>query len=79
MAKTANDDAIDFEKSLETLENIVETLEKGELPLENALKQFEQGIKLTRQCQKALSDAEQKVKILLEENGQETLEDYDAE
>lgn len=63
----------DFEKSLQQLEDIVESLETGELTLEQSLKQFEQGIELTRSCQEALSDAEQTVKILTAKN---TLEDF---
>ena len=55
-----------LEKSLEALEAIVEELEDGEIPLEKALKQFEKGIKLSRECQTALEAAEQKVQILLD-------------
>ena len=55
---------IDLEKSLTDLEEIVEELESGDLPLEKAMKKFEEGIKLTRGCQAALKDAEQKVEIL---------------
>jgi len=54
-----------FEKDLEKLEQIVQILEKGELTLEEALKQFEEGIRLARQCEKALSEAERKIEILL--------------
>ncbi|WP_444920062.1 exodeoxyribonuclease VII small subunit [Microbulbifer sp. CnH-101-G] len=58
-----------FEQSLEALEELVERLEAGDLPLEEALADFEQGVKLTRECQKKLASAEQKVKMLMEENG----------
>lgn len=54
-----------LEKSLEELEAIVTRLESGDLPLEQALKEFEHGVKLTRRCQAALQEAEQKVEILL--------------
>ena len=54
-----------LEKSLEELEALVARLEGGDLPLEQALKEFEHGVKLTRQCQAALQEAEQKVEILL--------------
>jgi exodeoxyribonuclease VII small subunit len=54
-----------LEKSLEELEALVLRLEGGDLPLEQALKEFEHGVKLTRQCQTALQEAEQKVEILL--------------
>ena len=54
-----------LEKTLGDLEALVEKLEAGELPLNQALKEFERGIKLTKQCQSALKDAEQKIEILL--------------
>tara|TARA_Y100001970_G_scaffold287409_1_gene412014 strand:+ start:2721 stop:2954 length:234 start_codon:yes stop_codon:yes gene_type:complete len=60
---------INFEKSLEELEGIVEDLESGDLSLENSLKSFEKGIKLARQCQEQLSKAELQVQKLIEENG----------
>jgi exodeoxyribonuclease VII small subunit len=65
---TATDKSHDLgglEKSLEELEALVVRLESGDLPLEQALKEFEHGVKLTRQCQAALTEAEQKVEILL--------------
>lgn len=65
-----------FETSLEELENLVESLEKGDLSLEASLQKFEQGVKLTRVCQQTLNEAEQKVKILIEQNGQTDLKDY---
>jgi exodeoxyribonuclease VII small subunit len=65
-----------FEESLAELEQLVERMEQGQLPLEEALKLFERGIQLTRGCQKALQDAEQKVRILLEENGESTLKPF---
>jgi len=54
-----------LEQTLGELEQLVERLEEGELPLNDALKEFERGIKLTRQCQSVLKDAEQKIEILL--------------
>jgi exodeoxyribonuclease VII small subunit len=65
-----------LEKSLADLEELVEELESGDLPLEKAMKKFEEGIKLTRGCQAALKDAEQKVEILLKSAGGEDLEDF---
>ena len=59
---------INFEKSLKQLEALVEKLEKGELSLEESLKQFEQGVKLTRECRQALQTAEQKISILSQED-----------
>jgi exodeoxyribonuclease VII small subunit len=54
----------DFEAALAELEAIVARLEQGELPLEESLRQFERGVVLTRLCQKALSQAEQKIRVL---------------
>jgi len=65
-----------LEKSLADLEELVEELESGDLPLEKALKKFEEGIKLTRGCQTALKEAEQKVEVLLNSAGGEDLEDF---
>lgn len=61
--------APDFEQSLSELQTLVERLESGELSLEDSLSAFEQGIRLTRDCQGALSQAEQKVQILLRDSG----------
>jgi exodeoxyribonuclease VII small subunit len=66
--------AIDFEKSFSQLETIVESLENTDLALEDALKKFEQGIKLTQNCQKALNKAEQKVQVLMKKNNSLNLE-----
>lgn len=71
MAKQENPS---FEDNLSALEGVVEQLESGELSLDDAMKAFEKGIKLTRQCQESLATAEQKVRVLMEKNGQETLE-----
>jgi exodeoxyribonuclease VII small subunit len=61
---------IDFEASLGRLEQLVEQMEDGELSLEESLKAFELGVKLTRECQQALQEAEQKVQLLTEQNGE---------
>jgi len=66
----------DFEKSLSELESLVASLEKGDLPLEETLKQFERGIELTRNCQQALKSAEQRVEILLANDETEKSEPY---
>ncbi len=66
----------DFEKSLSELESLVASLEKGDLPLEETLKQFERGIELTRNCQRALKSAEQRVEILLANDETEKSEPY---
>ena len=68
-----------LEKSLAELEELVEELESGDLPLEKAMKKFEEGIKLTRGCQTALKEAEQKVEILLKSAGGEDLQDFEVE
>ena len=70
---------VDLEKSLAQLEDLVEELESGDLSLEKAMKKFEEGIKLTRGCQTALKEAEQKVEILLKSAGGESLEDFEAD
>jgi exodeoxyribonuclease VII small subunit len=66
---------IDLEKALSELEDIVSQLEGGEMPLEKSLKQFERGVKLSRECQAALKDAEQKVQILIDRE----LKDFDPD
>ena len=68
-----------FEKALEELESLVASMEAGDLSLENALQQFERGIQLTRQCQLALREAEQKVEILTEKAGQVETADFDPD
>ncbi|MGD8498305.1 MAG: exodeoxyribonuclease VII small subunit [Chromatiales bacterium] len=73
--KTTNE-PVDFEQALRDLEALVERLEAGDLTLEQSLNEFERGVALTRRCQQALSDAEQRVKILTEQ-GQEL--DFDLE
>ncbi len=72
----------DFEKSLQQLEKIVANMESGELGLEESLTQFEQGIKLAKNCQDTLANAELRVEQLIEKNGlQQTVpfEDVDED
>ncbi len=72
----------EFEKSLQQLEKIVASMESGELGLEESLTQFEQGIKLAKNCQDTLANAELRVEQLIEKNGlQQTaaLEDIDED
>lgn len=64
-AQKKDSDPVSFEKAIETLQLTVKRLESGELPLEEALKAFEQGVQLTRFCQEQLQAAEQKVELLL--------------
>lgn len=60
----------DFEQSLDQLQSTVQQLESGDLSLEQALQAFEKGIGLTRECQRALDAARQRITVLLEQNGQ---------
>lgn len=81
MAKKSTTDSqptIDFEKSLQELEALVEKMEKGDLTLEQSLQDFERGIQLTRACQKALQEAEQKVQILMGKGEDARLVDFDT-
>lgn len=67
-----------FEDALAELETIVQTLETGEQSLETSLEQFERGVSLSRFCQQSLSEAEQKVKILLaDDKGESELEPFE--
>jgi exodeoxyribonuclease VII small subunit len=66
----------EFEQALEELERLVERLERGDLPLEEALRIFERGVALTRHCQASLKTAQQKVEILLRRSGQVEAEPF---
>ncbi len=68
-----------FEDALNELEALVESMEQGELPLEESLKSFERGIVLTRTCQQALKAAEQKVEILSQNTLDAEPEPFDSE
>ena len=70
---------VNLEKTLADLETLVEELESGDLPLEKAMQKFEQGIKLTRACQTALKEAEQKVEILVQSAGGDELESFEVD
>ncbi len=67
----------DFEAALAELNTLVLQMEQGGLSLEQSLACFEKGIALTRSCQQALSEAEQKVQILMQKNGEVELVDYE--
>ena len=69
----------DFETALAELEALVERMEQGDLSLDESLKSFERGVQLTRSCQQALKEAEQKVQILLEKDGQQVLEPFESD
>jgi exodeoxyribonuclease VII small subunit len=68
-----------FEKALQELEALVEKMEQGELSLEDSLQHFEKGVQLSRACQQALKDAEQKVEILMQKGAQEDIVPFDSE
>lgn len=72
---------MDFEKKLNRLEEIVQKMEKGELSLDDSMKLFEEGVKLTRECQTQLTKAEAQVKKLVgfDENGKPIKENFSAE
>ena len=67
-----------FEDCLQRLEQIVDELEKGNVPLEQALKLFEEGVGLSATCRKELEEAEGKVEILLKQNGKLQPEPYES-
>ena len=70
---------MNFEHSLAELESLVSQLESGDLPLDQALARFEQGVRLTRECQGALSAAQHKVQLLLQRGQSVTLEDFEPD
>ena len=69
--KKAEAQSQNFESSLAALEKIVRDLERGELPLEKSLELFEQGVKLSRECQERLQEAERRIEVLLQRDGGE--------
>lgn len=64
--KKAEAQSQNFESSLAALEKIVRELERGELPLEKSLELFERGVKLSRECQERLQEAERRIEVLLQ-------------
>ena len=74
-----NPSTFDLEKSLEQLESIVSDMEKDTSSIETSLAKFETGIKIIRDCQRSLEAAEQKIKVLTEQNGSSVLVDYPAD
>lgn len=69
----------DLEKSLADINKLIEKMEHGELSLEQSLAEFEKGITLIKHCQKVLTEAEQKVNLLMEKNGQASLTPYHSD
>lgn len=77
--KVEKTDYSNFEKSIKRLEEITESMEEGKLSMGESLKLFEEGVKLSRQCQKLLLEAEQRVQKLTEENGKSYTEEWESE
>lgn len=67
---------VNFEAALEELEELVERMEDGDLSLEESLAAFEKGVRIARDCQDALKQAEQRVQVLLADAGEERLQDF---
>ncbi len=65
-------DKLSFEKALEALEKLVDDLEKGDLPLEEAVKKYEEGMRLSKQCKTMLEKAEAALVRVMNENDEET-------
>lgn len=78
-SKTRDEQEANFEQALKELEGLVERMEEGELTLEESLKAYERGIALSRVCQKALDDAEQRIRILTERDGKSELEPFEPD
>lgn len=69
---------LDFETAVAELETLVDRLEQGDVSLEESLKLYEKGVLLSRDCQQQLTEAEQKVQMLLEQSDQSTLVDFET-
>ena len=65
-----------FEEMMKSLENIIDDLEGGQMPLEESLKKYEEGVKLLRLCRKRLDETKRKVEVLIKKNGKFTLEQF---
>jgi exodeoxyribonuclease VII small subunit len=68
---------LNYEAAVAELESLVERLEQGDISLEESLKLYESGVLLSRDCQEALQNAEQKVKMLIQQSGQTSLVDFE--
>lgn len=68
-----------FEESMKKLEEIVVELEKGELNLDQSVEKFEEGMKISKECNNMLQNAEKRISILLENDGEVTEEEFEAE
>lgn len=74
-----DDKPLDFEKQLKALEDIVASMEKGELSLEDSLKAYENGVRLARDCQTALDEAQQRIDILVQRGDELTEEPFERD
>ena len=77
--KSASDKTTDFENSLKQLETLVARMEAGNMSLEESLKAFEEGVRLTRHCQETLAKAQQKVQQLIDKQGLVSLDAVDGD
>ena len=68
-----------FEEKMEMLEEIVAELEKGELNLDDSVSKFEEGIKISKECNKILENAEKKISILINQDGEIKEEDFETD
>jgi exodeoxyribonuclease VII small subunit len=79
MPKKKDDESLSLEDTLAALEQLVETLEQGDIPLEEAMAAFEKGVTLTRRAQQTLAAAEQKVQLLTEQDGEPLAQPFEEE
>lgn len=79
MTNDKTPDTPSFEAAMKELDDIVQAMEQGDLPLEDALAKFERGIHLVKSGQEKLKNAEQKVQILMQKAGQESLTDFEPD
>ncbi len=79
MPRKSSAKLISFEQSMNELEQTIESLERGDLTLEESIERFEHGVKLIKTCQTTLNQAEKKVRILVEKNSSLQLKDFSEE
>ena len=79
MPRERNGRIMNFEENMENLETIVTELEKGDLNLDDSISKFEQGIKIAKECNKMLEDAEKKITILLKNDDEVEEKNFSAE
>ena len=72
-------DELNFENAMNELEKIADELENGDLPLEKSVEKFEEGIKLSKDCSKILEEAEKKITILVNKDGETKEENFETE